>query len=492
MHTRRCEAPTESLLIRRVHGDPTDERRLHREELLGTIPEEVRRRHVLEVDVETLAEDFNLELEVELEFGELVELDEEAEDGHEPRVGRFEDPRLGALLEDLADEGDGDDEAVTVVALDEELLERDVLLLDRSILGERESSEPGSQVLEQRALRRGLDCLLRVEEGRELDVRLVEDALAEERHREGVEELVVQLVVVGLDADSLRNEVVGEPGEVGGVHALCHLADLGLKVVEREVVDDEEDLVRRLLIGRLVVLLSTPVDVDRSEGRTLDLLSLRLQRRQLLPHQQTLRRVNARLALLQCRASDVGDVGVQLLNVGDGEDGVGELGPFRESRLEPRERLDSKPEPVRVGRVAEGVEDVADRDTEGDEVDKLVLDEVSEETCGESELVGGVGVEEAVFVEESVEETGEELVVVRVVALLRSLESADNAVDRDLGLEHALVEGVALRLDLGREVDDCHARLVLRVAGREVHEARVELEALRSDFLEQLDVSASE
>lgn len=91
MNARGREAPTERLLLDLGVGGQAE---IGRRSLLGSVPEEVGRFDVLEVDVERLAEDLDLELEVELEFGKLVELDEEAEDGHEPGVGGLEDARL--------------------------------------------------------------------------------------------------------------------------------------------------------------------------------------------------------------------------------------------------------------------------------------------------------------------------------------------------------------------------------------------------------------
>lgn len=56
------------------------------------------------------------------------------------------------------------------------------------------------------------------------------------------------------------------------------------------------------------------------------------------------------------------------------------------------------------------------------------------------------------------------------------------------GIIHLLVARVHLRFDLRREVDDRHPCLVVDIPGREVHEAGVELETLRPDLLEELDI----
>jgi hypothetical protein len=122
----------------------------------------------------------------------------------------------------------------------------------------------------------------------------------------------------------------------------------------------------------------------------------------------------------------------------------------------------------------------------------VVLDEVTEETRRERKLVGGVGVEEPMFVEESMEETGEELVVVGVGRFLGLTKRRNDLVDRDFLLVHALVESVALGFDLGRERGNGHARFRIGVLRREVHETRVKLEALRPNLLEELDVVTGE
>ena len=339
--------------------------------LLRAVAEDVGRLDVLQVDIEALAQDFDLKLEVELEFGKLVQLDEEAKDGHQPRVGRAEDARLGALLEDLADERDRHDEAVRVVTFDQKLLERNVRVLDRLVLGEREAAEPRAEVLEQSTLGRGLDRLVGIEEGREFDKRLVQDALDERRHLERLEELLVELVVVRLDRDSLRDEVVREPGKVDGLDPVEHVLDLVLKVGRREIVDDEQNLVRRLLVRRVRVA-SVLFDANRRKGMTFRLERLLLSGRGLervadhAPDVDASRggpTASVLLTLEERLTRNVGDVGVELLNVRDRKDGVRELGPLAEARLEPREGLDSEAEPVRVGRVAQSVEHVADGDT---------------------------------------------------------------------------------------------------------------------------------
>jgi hypothetical protein len=122
----------------------------------------------------------------------------------------------------------------------------------------------------------------------------------------------------------------------------------------------------------------------------------------------------------------------------------------------------------------------------------VVLDQVAKQRRREGEFVRRVGVEEAVLVKETVQEAGKELVVVLVVRLFRLAQSGHDLVDRNLLLVHALVQRVALGLDLGREGGHGHAGLRVGVLRREVHQTRVELQALRANLLEELDVAAGE
>lgn len=226
-----------------------------------------RRINVLEIDAEGLAENLDLELEVELELGKMVELDEQAEDRHQPRVRGLEDPGARGLLEDLADEGDGHNQAVLLEPFDKKVLERDVAMADRPVFGQRERSEPGSEVLQRRSLAPRRDSLFGVEDGGAADEGLVEDLLDHRQQVERVDELHVEAVVVGLDADPLRDEVPRKPSKVLRLDRGAHVGDLGIKVARGKVVDDEQDPVRNFLVG-LGRLGLGAVGTDRGEGRT--------------------------------------------------------------------------------------------------------------------------------------------------------------------------------------------------------------------------------
>ncbi len=121
------------------------------------------RLDTLVVEVQALAEDLDLEFEIQLELRVVVELDEEVDDVHQPRIGWAEDVGLESLDQDLADERDDDDQALRVVGFDQKLLEGYVLLLDRPVAGEGQQSEPATQVLQVRPLGRVLHRQLGVE-----------------------------------------------------------------------------------------------------------------------------------------------------------------------------------------------------------------------------------------------------------------------------------------------------------------------------------------
>lgn len=96
------------------------------------------------------------------------------------------------------------------------------------------------------------------------------------------------------------------------------------------------------------------------------------------------------------------------------------------------------------------------------------------------------------FVEETVKETSEELVIVGIVGILRLTESRNDLVDGDFLLVHSFVEGVAFGFDFGGESRDRHAGFGIRVFRGEIHETRVELKTLSSNFFEQFDVGSGE
>lgn len=165
----------------------------------------------------------------------------------------------------------------------------------------------------------------------------------------------------------------------------------------------------------------------------------------------------------------------------------GELGPVGEPVLEPDERLDAEPVPVRVGRILDRVEHVPYRDPERDVADQTFADQRAKQGRGQAKFPVRVRVEELVLVKEAVEEAGEELVVVRLLGVLGALELVEDLVDRNLLLVHALVVGVDLGLGLRIESRDGHTGLGLAV-GQEAHEFRVELDRSRADLLERLDL----
>ena len=76
MTARSGEPTTERLLVESLLRHEACEGRFDRRCLLGSIAQDVSRLDVLEVNVETLAQDLDLEFEIELKFGELIQLDQ--------------------------------------------------------------------------------------------------------------------------------------------------------------------------------------------------------------------------------------------------------------------------------------------------------------------------------------------------------------------------------------------------------------------------------
>ena len=75
-----------------------------------------------ELQLETLAQHLNLKFEVQLEFGRLIEFDEQLQNSHEPRIRRLEDDALVALLEDFSNKRNHNDETVRVITLQKQFL----------------------------------------------------------------------------------------------------------------------------------------------------------------------------------------------------------------------------------------------------------------------------------------------------------------------------------------------------------------------------------
>jgi hypothetical protein len=95
------------------------------------VPEDGSSFDVLEVDLESLAQHLNLELEVELQLCKVVEFGEQAQNRHEPWVRKLENGGIRASIQGPANERDRHDRPAILVTLNEELFERDVVVFDQ-------------------------------------------------------------------------------------------------------------------------------------------------------------------------------------------------------------------------------------------------------------------------------------------------------------------------------------------------------------------------
>jgi hypothetical protein len=152
-------------------------------------------------------------------------------------------------------------------------------------------------------------------------------------------------------------------------------------------------------------------------------------------------------------------------------------------------RVDAQP--ARLGRRLERVEDVADGDAQGDVLNHVVLDELTEEMGRQGELLVRVRREEALLLVEHREDVGEEARAARVAVGPGLVEEADDVLDGRLALVELAEERVAAGLDVGIEREPGGARLAV-AAGDKVHETRVELEGGLADVLEDLGVFLGE
>ena len=126
-------------------------------------------------------------------------------------------------LERLADKGDRDDESIVINPLDEYILERQVLVLDRTVPRENDGAQPRADVVEDSTLRAELLSPLLVEERGRVYEGLVKHEPEERLDVQGIEEPKVHLMVVRLDADPLVNEVVCEPSRETLPEVALHL-----------------------------------------------------------------------------------------------------------------------------------------------------------------------------------------------------------------------------------------------------------------------------
>ena len=218
--------------------------------------EELRRLDRLDVHLEVLEEPLHLELEVELEVSLAVNLLEEREHRGGPRVGRLEDDRIFGGFENLGDERDDGDHVPSLVGLQDETLEIEVVHEHGLVTRVRELTEPGSEVLEQRSLAAvGLD-LVGAQQRLDVAVGGVQDAPDQLRFLQRAEQTEVQRVKVGLDGRALHHEVHGEPRPVIAADSRLDLGGFLLQVLHREVVDDEVNLVDDVGVGDDDVLVA--------------------------------------------------------------------------------------------------------------------------------------------------------------------------------------------------------------------------------------------
>ena len=120
--------------------------------MCSTITNDDCRLNCLVVEIKIFTEDFNLKLEIELQFSEMIKLQQQAQNIHQPGVRWLEDRGFGSLHENFAGEGDRNHEALGVIALKEQALEVDVLVLNRFVFGNSQRTKPSTKVLQVTAI----------------------------------------------------------------------------------------------------------------------------------------------------------------------------------------------------------------------------------------------------------------------------------------------------------------------------------------------------
>mmetsp|Transcript_31855 Transcript_31855/g.101476 ORF Transcript_31855/g.101476 Transcript_31855/m.101476 type:complete len:381 (-) Transcript_31855:327-1469(-) len=123
---------------------------------------------LVDIDPEVLEEHLDLELEVELHLLVVEDLHHEAQDRHQPRVGRLEDLGVLARLEHLGHERDHRDHAAPLEGVVDERLDVQLLVQHGLVARDGELPQPAPEVLEEAALARVALDLVALEQG--LDV----------------------------------------------------------------------------------------------------------------------------------------------------------------------------------------------------------------------------------------------------------------------------------------------------------------------------------
>lgn len=128
-------------------------------------------RLTLEIQRQRFAKHFDFKLEIELEFCKIIQFHHQSQDSHQPRIGRLKDTAMTALFKHFAYKWDDDNQALGVVAFQQQVLfimcwchdtrdkfspwtylECNMLVQNRLVLCQCHSAKPGAQILQQGSL----------------------------------------------------------------------------------------------------------------------------------------------------------------------------------------------------------------------------------------------------------------------------------------------------------------------------------------------------
>mmetsp|Transcript_48271 Transcript_48271/g.92296 ORF Transcript_48271/g.92296 Transcript_48271/m.92296 type:complete len:212 (+) Transcript_48271:1107-1742(+) len=196
-----------------------------------------------------LEQHFHLKFQVQLQILFVVDLNQQAQYGHQPGVRRLVDFGVLARLQKLGHKRDHGDHAAALVSLENDALGIEIAHQHRLVARDGELTQPRSQVLEQRALARvGLD-LVRRQQNVHIAHRCPHHLLQERRLLNLVDECQVQGMEVGLDGRALHHHVLRKPQHVRLPQVRVQLHRLLLQILLGEVVHQEVDLVHHPFVG---------------------------------------------------------------------------------------------------------------------------------------------------------------------------------------------------------------------------------------------------
>mmetsp|Transcript_67559 Transcript_67559/g.119835 ORF Transcript_67559/g.119835 Transcript_67559/m.119835 type:complete len:472 (-) Transcript_67559:2606-4021(-) len=199
------------------------------------------------VDADVLQQHLHFEFQGQLQVRHLVDLNEQHQETHEPRVRGTKDFGLRALLQNLGHERNDRNHLPTGDGFEEQVLQLHVAGQNWLVPADGQVAQPGSYVLKQRPLRgRGLHLLGR-HQSLGTRVRHVQYVALQLSIVDLLQKRQVQFVIVWLEACTLDDKILGEVRVLRAAHEPFDVRRRALDVGLHQVIHHEAELVGQLL-----------------------------------------------------------------------------------------------------------------------------------------------------------------------------------------------------------------------------------------------------